>query len=177
MDSINNNIDNNIDNSEQLSYSQQWQHFLDVKGKDFVEKYPEIITNMNALYINVFKIMDIAKEKNIPCKLNDISHLIPGFEEFYNMLKSDNENDSDNDDDNDNTEVKDEFDSLLDEMQTDIDLILEKGFAAFEEKTLNVFAEIVQEDKDFENLIGKINNFSTEIRNLHADNILANQSN
>ena len=118
---------------------------------------------MNTLYNPLFHIMDIAQSQNLPCVLKDIMDKLPEFDVLKTVLNNQN--------------LDEDFDGLIDELQKDVNLILEKGFPAFETKLLNLFAEIEQDEIDFTKLMDNINKCSNEIKNLCADTILANQSN
>ena len=116
------------------------------------EKYPSIITNMNLLYVEMFRIMDIAQSKNLPCVLKNIMALLPEFDALKTILNS--------------HILEEDFDGMIDELQKDIDLILAEGFPAFEAKILGLFAENEKEESDFHNLIEDITKCTNELNNL-----------
>jgi hypothetical protein len=148
-----------------VSYSQQYKNFIENTPRclEFKEKYNSVITNMNTLYNPLFHIMDIAQSQNLPCVLKDIMDTLPEFDVLKTVLNNQN--------------LDEDFDGLLDEMQKDVNLILEKGFPAFEIQLLNLFAEIEHEESKLNDLIEKINKCTNEIKNLCADTILENKSN
>ena len=154
-----------ITDTRMVSYSQKYKNFIDTNQQCvlFKIKHSSVITNMDALYVQLFHIMDIAKGMNLPCVLKDILTLLPEFTAFTIMLKK--------------NIPEDDFDGLIDELQNDVNLILDKGFVAFESKLLNLFAEIEQDEIDFKKLIDNIDKCTSEIKNLNTDTILANQSN
>lgn len=70
-----------------------------------------------------------------------------------------------------------EFNAMIDELQNDVDLIFTEGFSAFETKITNIFTEIEKEQKEYNELITKIHNCSQKISNLHADNVMLDNTN
>lgn len=146
-----------------LTYSIMYNNLMDKFSDDLKLRHNSVFDNMNALYIPLFQVMDIANEKKISCGIKDIYAKMPFYESLQNTIKS---NDSGV-----------EFDEMMDEMQSDVDLILTKGFPAFETKIINLIDEIEEEDKQHKELIAKINNCASEIRNLRRDKVLETLNN
>ena len=111
--------------------------------------------NMNALYIPMFQIMDIANETKLPCILKDIFSKTPVFESIQNAMSN-------------GSNI--EFNAMMDELQNDVDLILTEGFPAFETKITNLFTEIENEKKEYDELIANIHNCTKQINELVNDN-------
>ena len=147
-----------------FTYSRLYNTFINHKCDElFKVHHPSVITNMNAMYEPVFKIMDIANQKQIPCILKDIFNQIPNYEEIKQIIS--------------NTCEDADFNELLDELQKDVDLINAEGYPAFETKIKALFDEIVQEQKEYEELIGKIGDCSQKISNLFANNVMLDSTN
>ena len=143
------------------TYSNKYMEFINERAEcvRFKRMFPDAIENVEPLYIKMFQLMDIASEKQIPCVLKDIINSIPGMNELIGKMMND---DNDDNDDNDGT-MQEDFDCIIAEMQEDVDLILEHGFPAFEEKLINMFVKIEDEDKQFKYLMEKLTRLSKEI--------------
>lgn len=138
--------------SIEKTYSRKYIEFINEREECvlFTEKHPGAIETMNSFYNKVFMIMDIANEKQIPCVLKDIFNSIPEMNVIItNLLNGKN--------------MEEDFDGLIAEIQEDVDLILEHGFTAFENKILNLFVEVEKEDKKFKDLMENISKINKDI--------------
>jgi len=141
-----------------FTYSRLYKNLIEHKCDEMFKVHnPSIITNMNALYIPMFQIMDIANEKKLPCILKDIFVHIANYEEIIRIITSNS--------------AGIEFNDMIDELQKDVDLILTEGFPSFETKITNLFTEIEKEQKEYNELISKIHDCTKQINELVVDNI------
>jgi hypothetical protein len=143
-----------------FTYSRLYNNFIEHKCDEmFKVHHSSIIANMNALYIPMFQIMDIANENKLPCILKNIFVHIPNNEDINRII---NEND---------TNI--EFNNMIDELQVDVDLILTEGFLAFENKLTKLIYEINKEQNQYNELITQIHNCTDKLHKLKFDNLLA----
>ena len=138
-----------------VTYSSLYKNFIDHKCDEmFKVHHSSVIVNMNALYIPMFQIMDIANETKLPCILKDIFSKTPVFESIQNAMSN-------------GSDI--EFNAMMDELQNDVDLILTEGFPAFETKITNLFTEIENEKNEFEALMNKISDCTKQMKELAAE--------
>ena len=141
-----------------FTYSRLYKNFIDNKCDEmFKVHYSGVIANLNALYIPMFQIMDIANEKKLPCVLKDIFVHIANYEEIKRIITSNG--------------AGIEFNDMMDELQVDVNLILTEGFPAFEDKITKLFSEIEQEKKEYDELISKIHNCTNKLNEIASDNL------
>ena len=140
-----------------FTYSRLYKNFIDHKCDEMFKVHnPSVIDNMNALCIPMFQIMDFTNEKKLPCILKDIFVKIPNYEEIKRIITSNG--------------ACIDFNDMMDELQKDVDLILTEGFPAFEAKITNLFTEIENEKKEYDELIANIHNCTKQINELVNDN-------
>lgn len=143
-----------------VTNSSLYKNFIDHKCDEiFKVNHSSLIVNMNALYIPMFQIMDIANKNKLPCILKDIFLKTPVFVSIQNAISN----------------IK--FNAMIDELQNDVNLIFTEGFPAFETKITNIFTEIEKEQNEYNELITKIHNCSQKISNLHSDNVMLDNTN
>lgn len=137
-----------MENNSSVNYSNKFSKFMVKCDNKYKEQFPDVMDKLKGLYIPLFQMMDEAKKRNIYCNIKEIINTaISSVFTPLLMLLSDVE-----------------VNEIITELQNDVDLILEKGFDAFENKILDMFIELEKEDEKFANLMKKFDDLHVNIK-------------
>ena len=117
----------------------------------YQETMPDALEKLKGVYIPLFQIMDEAKARKVPCILKDIMHTTLSTTAFSDLLSLLSDAD---------------VNEFIVELQKDVDLILQSGFSAFEEKILNMFKDFEEDNKEFEKLLTKFDDLHQSMKDI-----------
>ena len=149
------------------TYEYKFAKLIKKLTREYNDNYGNVVKNIEDLYAPVFIIMDYKKGQGTECNLIDVMTNEAGqiFEILQNHIKKEG--------------MKYYFDCYITELQEDVNLIQEKGFAAFETKMIKMLIEVKEDSEQFKSNCTQIISLIDEMRHtlaMHIQNDNQNES-
>ena len=145
------------------TYEYKFAKLIKKLKREYNDNYGNVVKNIEDLYAPVFIIMDYKKGQGTECNLIDVMTNEAGqiFEILQNQIKKEG--------------MKDYFDFYITELQEDVNLIQEQGFAAFETKMIKMLIEVKEDSEQFKSnctqIISLVDEMNRKVANyIHNDN-------
>jgi len=154
--------------NKNTTYEYKFAKLIKKLKREYNDNYGNAVKNIEELYTPVFIIMDYKKGQGTECNLIDV--MTNEAEQIFELLQNQIQKEG----------MKDNFDCLITELQEDVNLIQEQGFAAFETKIIQMLIEVKENSEQFKTNCAQIISLVDEMRHnlaMHIQNDNQNDNN